>query len=122
MDFAHWAQSFSYGRKNKFLAQLFQAFRIEVNHELDSLKALMKQGSDLLIPEGRMVVISYHSLEDWLVKQWFKSGDPDQVQDPYSKRLIPFISLYKQTIKPDQNELNFNSRSHSAKMRTGIKQ
>lgn len=121
-EFAHWASSFSYGRKNKFLAQLFQAIRIEVNHELDSLKSFLKQGAEILIKDGRMVIISYHSLEDRLVKQWFKSGDPDAVQDYFKMPELPFKSLHKQAIKPDQNELNFNSRSHSAKMRTGIKQ
>jgi len=121
-EFAGWAESFSYGRKNKFLAQLFQAFRIEVNHEIDSLKALLKQGSDSLMTGGRMVVLSYHSLEDRLVKQWFKSGDPDQLPDSFSRPDVPFKSLHKQAVTPDQNELNFNSRAHSAKMRTGIKQ
>lgn len=121
-EFANWAESFSYGRKNKFLAQLFQAFRIEVNHEIESLKAFLKQGSELLKKDGRMVIISYHSLEDRLVKQWFKSGDPDHLADPYSNKDIPFKSLHKQAVIPDQNELNFNSRAHSAKMRTGIKQ
>jgi 16S rRNA (cytosine1402-N4)-methyltransferase len=120
-EFANWAEAFSYGKPNKFLAQLFQAFRIEVNHEIDSLKLFLKQGADLLMPGGRMVIISYHSLEDRLVKQWFKTGDPDQTEESYFNAQTPFNSLHKQTIKPDQNEVNRNSRARSAKMRTGIK-
>lgn len=118
-EFAHWAERFSYGRKIKFLAQVFQSLRIEVNHEIDSLKALLRQGADILKPGGRMVVISYHSLEDRLVKQWFRSGDPE-VHD-FNQSTTPFTSLHKQAIKPDETEIKNNPRSRSAKMRTGIK-
>ncbi len=121
-EFAHWASAFSYGKKNKFLAQLFQAIRIEVNHEIDSLKHFISQSAGLLRMNGRMVVISYHSLEDRLIKQWFKTGDPQQSENLMLKYIAPFKSLHKQAIRPDQNEINFNSRARSAKMRTGIKQ
>lgn len=121
-EFAEWASSFSYGRKNKFLAQLFQAIRIEVNHEIESLKHLIKQSAGLLHVDGRLVVISYHSLEDRLVKQWFKRGDPDEEGHMQGSQKQPFRSLHKQAIKPDLNEINNNSRARSAKMRTGIKQ
>ncbi|MBK8483409.1 MAG: 16S rRNA (cytosine(1402)-N(4))-methyltransferase RsmH [Saprospiraceae bacterium] len=121
-EFANWAEMFAYGKKVKFLAQLFQAFRIEVNREIDSLQDLLKQGSELLKTGGRMVVISYHSLEDRKVKQWFKTGSPELHLEGMQNSEIPFKSLYKQAILPDENELILNSRARSAKMRIGVKQ
>lgn len=101
---------------------MFQAFRIEVNREIDSLQDLLKQGSELLKTGGRMVVISYHSLEDRKVKQWFKTGSPELNLEGMQNSEIPFKSLYKQAILPDENELILNSRARSAKMRIGVKQ
>lgn len=120
-EFADWAEKFAYGKKIKFLAQLFQAFRIEVNKELDSLQELLQQSSELLKPGGRIVVISYHSLEDRLVKQWFKSGNPEEQQKEKEAFKAPFKSLFKKTVVPDDEEIKLNSRARSAKMRIGIK-
>ena len=72
ISFAHWAEDFVYGKRNKWMAQLFQALRIEVNQELTSLQMLLEDATELLKPEGRLVIISYHSLEDRLVKNWMK--------------------------------------------------
>ncbi|MBK9108999.1 MAG: 16S rRNA (cytosine(1402)-N(4))-methyltransferase RsmH [Saprospiraceae bacterium] len=119
IDFARWAEAFSYGKKQKYLAQLFQAIRMEVNQELQSLNALMEQSAECLKTEGRMVVISYHSLEDRLVKQWIRSGDP-HVGD-FEEKSIPFKSLYKHALMPVAEEIKFNSRSRSAKLRVAVK-
>ncbi|HEX5625919.1 MAG TPA: 16S rRNA (cytosine(1402)-N(4))-methyltransferase RsmH [Saprospiraceae bacterium] len=118
--FAQWAESFAYGKRVKFLAQVFQALRIEVNGEIDALRELLRQSAALLAPGGRMVVLSYHSLEDRLVKQWFKSGDPENESGQTVP--APFASMYKQALVPDDSEIAFNSRARSAKLRIGIKQ
>ncbi|MBK8956263.1 MAG: 16S rRNA (cytosine(1402)-N(4))-methyltransferase RsmH [Saprospiraceae bacterium] len=119
MDFARWAELFVYGKKQKFLAQLFQAIRMEVNGELESLHALMEQSASCLRQGGRMVVISYHSLEDRVVKKWMRSGNPSAENADLEK--IPFRSLYKHALVPDEIELNSNSRSRSAKLRVAEK-
>lgn len=119
-EVAAWAGSFAYGNKIKFLAQFFQAFRIEVNREMEALKNLLDQASTIIRPEGRMVVISYHSLEDRLVKHWFKTGNGEDVVEANQKG--PFKPKYKHAMLPDDQEIKMNSRARSAKMRVGIKQ
>lgn len=119
IDFARWAETFSYGKKQKYLAQLFQAIRMEVNQELQSLNALMEQSAECLKAEGRMVIISYHSLEDRLVKQWIRSGDPNV--GAFEERSLPFRSLYKHAVMPEAAEIKINSRSRSAKLRVAVK-
>lgn len=107
------------GAENKYLAMLFQALRIEVNGELDALKALLEQSVDLLNPGGRLVVISYHSLEDRLVKHFMRSGNfDDKVEkDFYGNSLSPLRPVSRGAIKPSDTELEANNRSRSARLR-----
>lgn len=110
-------------KRNKFFAQLFQAIRIEVNQELEVLKEMLVQAYRVLKPGGRLVVISYHSLEDRLVKRFLKNGmfqgEPERdIFGNYQK----FFELKKnKAIIPEENEVVMNSRARSAKMRVGIK-
>lgn len=108
---------------NKFYAQLFQAIRIEVNQELEVLKEMLVQAYRMLKPEGRLVVISYHSLEDRLVKRFLKNGmfEGEPERDIYGNYKKAFELLKSKAIIPDDKEIEENSRARSAKMRTGIK-
>ncbi|MCJ7933901.1 MAG: 16S rRNA (cytosine(1402)-N(4))-methyltransferase RsmH [Chryseobacterium sp.] len=108
---------------NKFYAQLFQAIRIEVNQELEVLKEMLVQAYNVLKPEGRLVVISYHSLEDRLVKRFLKNGmfEGEPERDIYGNYKKAFELLKSKAIIPDDREIEENSRARSAKMRTGIK-
>ncbi|PWN66787.1 16S rRNA (cytosine(1402)-N(4))-methyltransferase RsmH [Chryseobacterium phosphatilyticum] len=108
---------------NKFYAQLFQAIRIEVNQELEVLKEMLVQAYNILKPEGRLVVISYHSLEDRLVKRFLKNGmfEGEPERDIYGNYKKAFEMLKSKAIIPDHQEIEENSRARSAKMRTGIK-
>ncbi len=111
------------GRENKFMAQAFQALRIEVNNELEALKALLQQSAEVLKPGGRLVVISYHSLEDRLVKNFMRSGyfDGQTEKDFYGNPLRPFVPTGK-VIKADNKELEKNPRARSARLRIAEKQ
>ncbi|MDQ1159953.1 16S rRNA (cytosine1402-N4)-methyltransferase [Chryseobacterium sp. SORGH_AS 447] len=108
---------------NKFYAQLFQAIRIEVNQELEVLKEMLVQAYNVLKPEGRLVVISYHSLEDRLVKRFLKNGmfEGEPERDIYGNYKKAFELVKSKAIVPDDREIEENSRARSAKMRTGIK-
>ncbi|MDC8105925.1 MULTISPECIES: 16S rRNA (cytosine(1402)-N(4))-methyltransferase RsmH [Chryseobacterium] len=108
---------------NKFYAQLFQAIRIEVNQELEVLKEMLVQAYQILKTEGRLVVISYHSLEDRLVKRFLKNGmfEGEPTRDIYGNYKKAFELLKSKAIIPDDKEIEENSRARSAKMRTGIK-
>ena len=110
------------GKENKFFAQVFQALRIEVNNELDVLKEFLKQSAEVLIPGGRLVVISYHSLEDRLVKNFIKAGnfEGQQEKDFYGNVLAPLKAVGK-LIVPDEKEQIENPRSRSAKLRIAEK-
>lgn len=105
----------------KFLAQVFQALRIEVNDELEALRSLLEQSLQVLKPGGRLVVISYHSLEDRLVKRIVKTGNFEgEVQkDMYGNSIQPMISVTKKAIIPSEEEIAQNPRSRSAKLRVG---
>lgn len=112
------------GNPNKYLAQVFQALRMAVNDEMGSLSDLLRQSVDMLKPGGRMVVITFHSIEDRLVKQFFKEGDEASTTvDPvYGTRAgKPFEPLNKKPIEPSDEELKRNPRSRSARLRIGIK-
>ncbi|WP_139421451.1 16S rRNA (cytosine(1402)-N(4))-methyltransferase RsmH [Chryseobacterium mulctrae] len=108
---------------NKFYAQLFQAIRIEVNQELEVLKEMLVQSYKILKPGGRLVVISYHSLEDRLVKRFLKNGmfEGEPQRDIYGNYEKAFELVKSKAIIPDDKEIEENSRARSAKMRTGIK-
>lgn len=111
------------GKENQFYAQLFQALRIEVNKELDVLKELLLQSLDVLKPGGRLVVMSYHSLEDRLVKNFMKTGnfEGELEKDFYGNPLTPFKLITKKPIVPDEKEIEINTRARSAKLRIAEK-
>ncbi len=110
------------GKENKFFAQLFQALRIQVNNELESLQELLKQSIEVLKPGGRLVVISYHSLEDRIVKNFMRSGNFAGYieKDFYGNNLSPINQVGKLII-PDAKEIEQNSRARSAKLRIAEK-
>ena len=110
-------------KQNKFFAQVFQAVRIEVNQELEVLKEMLVQSYKILKVEGRLVVISYHSLEDRLVKRFLKNGmfEGEPQRDIYGNYAKAFELLQTKAIIPDDKEIEENSRARSAKMRIGIK-
>jgi len=111
------------GKENKYYAQVFQALRIEVNDELGALKDLLEQSAKALKGGGRMVVISYHSLEDRLVKNFFKSGNfkGNIVKDFYGNPIAPFKIISRKPIIPGEEEISTNSRARSARLRIAEK-
>lgn len=112
------------GAENKFFAKIFQALRIEVNAELESLKEALLQTVDALKPGGRLVVISYHSLEDRLVKNFMKSGNFEGKIEKdilFGDFKVPFSLITKKPIVPGDKEIEENSRSRSAKLRIAEK-
>jgi len=110
-------------RMNKMLAMLFQAIRIEVNQELEVLKSFLEQTADVLKPGGRLVVISYHSLEDRLVKNFIKTGNFEgKIQkDFFGNNLVDFKLVVNKAIIPGEEEITLNSRARSAKLRIAEK-
>lgn len=112
-----------WGKENRFLAQVFQALRIEVNGELDSLKALLEQSVEMLKPGGRLSVITYHSLEDRLVKNFMQKGkfEGEVEKDFFGNKLTPFELVNRKPIVPSTEELGENNRSRSAKLRVAKK-
>lgn len=109
--------------ENKYLAQVFQALRIEVNDEMDALKEFLEASLKLLKSGGRLVIITYHSLEDRLCKNFMKTGNFEgKVQkDFYGNVTSPFVMVNRKVITPDDKELKTNSRSRSAKLRIAEK-
>lgn len=109
--------------ENKYLAMVFQALRIEVNHEMESLKEMLVQSREVLTDGGRLAIISYHSLEDRLVKNYLKSGnfEGSVEKDFYGKPSHPFHLVVKKPITPSAEETAENPRSRSAKLRIGEK-
>lgn len=108
--------------KNKVLAQIYQAIRIEVNQEMEVLKEFLEQSLEILKPEGRLSVISYHSLEDRLVKRFMKNGmfEGEPERDFYGNFSVPF-DLVGKLIVPDEEEIKVNNRARSAKLRIAEK-
>jgi 16S rRNA (cytosine1402-N4)-methyltransferase len=107
---------------NKILAQMYQAIRIEVNQEMDVLKEFLSQSLEILKPEGRLSVISYHSLEDRLVKRFMKNGlfEGEPERDFFGNFSVPF-KLVGKLIVPSNEEININNRARSAKLRISEK-
>ena len=105
--------------ETKFLSKLFQALRIEVNHEMEALKMALEQSLKVLRPGGRLVVISYHSLEDRLVKNFMRSGNFEgkTEKDFYGRAQTPFEMVSRKAIVPSDSELERNPRSRSARLR-----
>jgi len=108
--------------ENKILAQIFQAVRIEVNQELEVLKAFLEQANSVLKPKARLVCISYHSLEDRIVKRFFKTGsfEGNEEKDFYGNSLSPLLKIGKLLV-PSEGEIQENSRARSAKLRIAEK-
>ena len=114
---------FSHAREKKEMAKMFQALRIEVNHEMDALREMLLAATDLLSPGGRLSVITYHSLEDRMVKNIMKSGNIEGKvkQDFYGKRETPFKLINNKVITASNAEQEQNPRSRSAKLRIAEK-
>ncbi len=108
---------------NQYLSKVFQALRIEVNHEMDNLADLLQQSSSLLFSGGRLVVISYHSLEDRLVKNYLKSGNSKGIieKDIFGNYTVPFKTIHHKLVVPSDKEIENNSRARSAKLRVAEK-
>jgi 16S rRNA (cytosine1402-N4)-methyltransferase len=109
-------------KSNKILAQIYQAIRIEVNQEMDVLKEFLEQSLEILNPNGRLSVISYHSLEDRLVKRYIKNGmfEGEPERDFFGNFSVPFKTIGK-LIVPDNAEIKINNRARSAKLRIAEK-
>ena len=109
--------------ESKFLTKLFQALRIEVNGEMEALKMALEQSLRVLRPGGRLVVISYHSLEDRLVKNFMRCGrfDGECEVDFYGRRQVPFELVTRKAVTPTAEEVARNPRSRSAKLRAATK-
>jgi 16S rRNA (cytosine1402-N4)-methyltransferase len=107
------------GQPSKFLARIYQALRIEVNAEMDALKEMLLQTTELLVPGGRLVVITYHSLEDRLVKNFMRSGnlEGEITKDFYGQPLTPWKLVNRNVITASEEELGENKRARSAKLR-----
>jgi 16S rRNA (cytosine1402-N4)-methyltransferase len=118
-EFIHLIQPAIMGSKPKYLAQVFQALRIEVNDELKALEDLLYDAYEVLKPDGIVAVITFHSLEDRIVKNFFKTGNPDGTidQDDYGKIFRPFKVINKKPIEPGFDEIKTNNRARSAKLR-----
>ena len=108
--------------KNKILAQIYQAIRIEVNQEMEVLKEFLEQSLEILKPQGRLSVISYHSLEDRLVKRFMKNGlfEGEPERDFFGNFTVPY-QLVGKLIVPDEAEIKINNRARSAKLRIAEK-
>lgn len=111
------------GRENKTLAMIFQALRIEINGELEALKQMLEQATEILVPGGRMCIMSYHSLEDRLVKNFMKSGnfEGEIKKDFYGNVLSPLRMVSRGHISATEDELQLNNRARSAKLRVAEK-
>ncbi|MBO4966195.1 MAG: 16S rRNA (cytosine(1402)-N(4))-methyltransferase RsmH [Muribaculaceae bacterium] len=106
-------------QQKKELAQIFQALRIEVNDEMESLRALLRSSLDILKPGGRFAVLTYHSIEDRIVKNFFRSGtfDGEVKKDFFGRVTTPWKLVGKNPIVPGEDEIEANPRSRSAKLR-----
>jgi 16S rRNA (cytosine1402-N4)-methyltransferase len=110
-------------QENKFYARLFQSLRIEVNHEMEALTEMLGQALQMLKKGGRLVVITYHSLEDRLVKNFIRTGNFEgrSEKDFYGNLTVPFKAVNHRVIVPDESEIAMNSRARSARLRIAEK-
>ena len=110
-------------QEHKFYARVFQALRIAVNHEIDYLREMLEQSLDLLKRDGRLVVITYHSLEDRVVKNFMRTGnfEGDEKKDFYGNLITPFRIINKKGTVPDEVEIEDNKRARSARLRIAEK-
>jgi len=111
------------GKENKYLAQVFQALRIEVNQELEALQEFLTQSAEVLISGGRLVVMSYHSLEDRLVKNFIAKGKfrGEVEKDFYGNDQKPFDAVSRGAVTASEEEIKNNNRARSAKLRIAVK-
>lgn len=111
------------GPRMKYLSQVYQAIRMEVNDEIGALEEMLTEGYELLKPGGRFVVITFHSIEDRVVKNFFKSGnfEGELEKDEYGNIFRPFVLINKKVIMANQKEQKLNARSRSAKLRVAEK-
>ncbi|WP_202910517.1 16S rRNA (cytosine(1402)-N(4))-methyltransferase RsmH [Hymenobacter sediminis] len=111
------------GKENKYLAQVFQALRIEANDEMAALQQMLEQTAQVLRPGGRLVVMSYHSLEDRLVKNFIAKGKffGEVEKDLFGRTSVPFEALTRKPVEASSEEIALNSRARSAKLRIAIK-
>ena len=123
-DFLHVVEPFfKREREKKDMARLFQALRIEVNHEMEALKEMLAAATQLLAPGGRLSVITYHSLEDRIVKNVMKTGNAEgkMIQDFYGRIETPYRLVNNKVVVPTDEEQQRNPRSRSAKLRIAEK-
>jgi 16S rRNA (cytosine1402-N4)-methyltransferase len=111
------------GKEHKYLAQVFQALRIEVNQEMEALKEFLTQTVDVLAVGGRLVVMSYHSLEDRLVKNFMAKGrfSGSVEKDFFGNEIKPFDLVVKKSITASEDEIKINNRARSARLRIAVK-
>ena len=111
------------GNRARYLAQVFQSLRIEVNEEMKALEDFLLNAQEVLKPNGRLVIMSYHSLEDRMVKNFFKTGnvEGEMIKDFYGNIERPFKIITKKAVTPNEEELKINPRSRSAKLRIAEK-
>ncbi len=111
------------GKENKYFAQVFQALRIEVNEEMKALEDFLHQCGELMNPDGRLVVMSYHSLEDRMVKNYINTGKVfgELEKDFYGNPIKPFQAINRKPIEASEEEVNENKRARSAKLRVASK-
>jgi 16S rRNA (cytosine1402-N4)-methyltransferase len=110
-------------QEHKFYAKVFQALRIAINHEIDYLKEMLEQALSILKSNGRLVVITYHSLEDRIVKNFMRTGSfsGETIKDFYGNILTPFRLINKKVIMPGEEEIAVNNRARSARLRIAEK-
>ncbi len=111
------------GKENKYFAQVFQALRIEVNNEMQALEDFLHQAGEVLVPGGRLVVMSYHSLEDRMVKNFINKGKVygEAEKDFYGNVIKPFEAVNRKPIEASEEEVNENRRARSARLRIAEK-
>ena len=109
--------------EHKFLAKVYQALRIEVNQEMRSLEKFLKALPAIVAPGGRLAIITYHSLEDRMVKNFIKTGNVDgrQEKDVFGRMVTPFEALDRKPVLPSEEEIQGNTRARSAKLRTAVR-